>query len=72
MKKLHTAPDNVTWRGSSFSTEGDPAVEIAFLDHGGIAMRDSRDPAGAALIFTAEEWDAFLRGVDGSEFDRPA
>lgn len=34
-------------------------------------MRDSKNPTGPALIFTASEWDAFTAGVNDGEFDRP-
>jgi hypothetical protein len=30
---------------------------------GGIAVRDSKDPDGAVLVFTPYEWDAPLRGA---------
>jgi Domain of unknown function (DUF397) len=32
-------------------------------------MRDSKDPAGPRLAFTAAEWDAFIKGVKDGEFD---
>jgi len=42
-------------------------VEIADLPQGGRAVRDSKDPAGPVLTFTAAEWTAFTDGVrDGS------
>lgn len=28
-----------------------------------VALRDSKNPAGPALIFTADEWRAFTLGV---------
>ena len=34
-----------------------------------IHVRDSKDPAGPALHFTAIEWEMFLRGVACGEFD---
>ncbi|WP_045742534.1 DUF397 domain-containing protein [Actinoplanes rectilineatus] len=53
------------------STQGGSAanrVEVAFVDEA-IAVRDSRNPAGPALIFTAAEWDAFVGGAKDGEFD---
>jgi len=44
-------------------------VEVAFVDKA-IAVRDSKNPAGPALIFTADEWDAFVGGAKDGEFDR--
>jgi hypothetical protein len=32
-------------------------------------VRDSKDPAGPMLTFSAREWDAFLAGVRADEFD---
>ena len=34
-----------------------------------IAVRDSKNPHGAALIFPAAEWDAFVGGAKDGEFD---
>ena len=34
-----------------------------------VAMRDSKNPEGAALIFTPDEWIAFTAGVLDGEFD---
>ncbi|HEX5542187.1 MAG TPA: DUF397 domain-containing protein [Micromonospora sp.] len=51
--------------------DGDPsegAVEIAFVDDL-IGMRNSADPDGPVLVFTQDEWDAFVGGVQDGEFD---
>jgi hypothetical protein len=32
------------------------------------AVRDSKNPTGPALIFTAAEWSAFTAGVRSGEF----
>jgi hypothetical protein len=48
---------------------GDSCVEVAFVDEA-IAVRDSKNPQGPALIFTAAEWDAFVGGARDGEFDR--
>jgi hypothetical protein len=37
-------------------------VEAAGLA-GGVALRDSRSPDGATLVFTSATWGAFIRGV---------
>jgi hypothetical protein len=47
-------------------------VEVAFLDGGDIAMRNSRHPDGPALVFTRDEWNAFLGGARDGEFGFPA
>jgi uncharacterized protein DUF397 len=61
------------WIKSSYSgPTGGNCVEVAFQADGGIAVRNSRDPQGAALVFTPAEWDAFLAGAQDGEFARPA
>jgi len=44
-------------------------VEVANLPDGGRAVRDSKDPAGPILRFTAREWAAFVGGAKDGEFD---
>ncbi|HYN18293.1 MAG TPA: DUF397 domain-containing protein, partial [Actinomycetes bacterium] len=39
------------------------------LTGGGVAVRNSRDPEGPALVFTGAELDAFLGGVRDGDFD---
>lgn len=56
------------WRKSSYSSDDGNCVEVADLDGGARAVRDSKDPAGPALIFTAAEWAAFTAGVRAGEF----
>jgi Domain of unknown function (DUF397) len=58
------------WRKSSFSSgNGGACVEVAIVpgatEGAGsfVALRDSKDPAGPALVFTRDEWRSFLSGV---------
>ena len=52
---------DVTWIKSSYSgPTGGNCVETAALAASGLAVRDSRFPAGPALVFTASQWAAFL------------
>ena len=63
--------EHLAWRkGSLVSTDGGDRVEVAELPDGGRALRDSKDPQGAILQFTAPEWAAFIAGVAAGEFDR--
>ncbi|HEX5740755.1 MAG TPA: DUF397 domain-containing protein [Pilimelia sp.] len=48
----------------------DNCVEVAFVD-GAIAVRDSKNTGGPALLFTPAEWDAFVGGAKDGEFDLP-
>jgi hypothetical protein len=60
------------WVKSSYSgPTGGNCVEVAFLADGDVAMRNSRDPDGPALIFTRAEWHAFLGGACDGEFGLP-
>jgi hypothetical protein len=59
---------NVTWRKSSCSNGQYNCVEVADLNGGHRAVRDSKNPAGPALIFTPAEWAAFTVGVRNGEF----
>ena len=60
----------VTWRKSRRSgPQGGNCVEVANLPDGQVAMRNSRHPAGPALVFTAAEWAAFLGGARDGDFD---
>ena len=57
------------WRKSSYSGNGGATcVEVADLP-GIVAVRDSKDPDGPKLAFTADEWAAFTAGVKDGEFD---
>lgn len=58
------------WRKSSFSGNGNNnCVEMARLTTGEVAVRNSRDPDGPALIYTRAEVEALVRGVRSGEFD---
>jgi hypothetical protein len=65
-----------SWRKSSYSGgNGGACVEVAVLPGSKegsdyvIALRDSKNPEGPALIFTPDEWTAFTAGVLDGEFD---
>lgn len=57
------------WRKSSFSQGAGECVEFARAASGEILIRDSKNPGGPMLTFTAGEWRAFLAGVRNSEFE---
>jgi hypothetical protein len=60
------------WHKSSRSNGQGECVEVAFLDGGRVAVRDTKDAGhGPALVFTPGEWAAFVGGVQDGEFDRP-
>lgn len=60
----------VTWQKSRRSNPSGNCVELAALpDGGGIAVRNSRDPQGPALIYTRAEIEAFILGARDGDFD---
>ncbi|WP_239308080.1 DUF397 domain-containing protein [Frankia sp. Cj3] len=67
----HGADAPLNWRKSSYSGgTGGNCVEVATLPDGGRAVRDSKNPDGPVLRFTATEWTAFLAGAQDGEFDQ--
>ena len=58
------------WKKSSRSNGngGNNCVEVAILD-AGVAVRDSKNRSGPALIFNAVEWAAFVNSAKDGEFD---
>lgn len=61
--------ESLTWRRSSFcDNSSGNCVEVAEL-RGAFAVRDSKDPDGGVLVYTAGEWSAFRDAVKAGEFD---
>lgn len=59
------------------SGSGDGSIEIAFVAGASdttawVLMRVTGDPAGRVLTFGRHEWDCFLDGIRGHEFDDAA
>ena len=63
------------WRRSG---DGDGAIEIAFVDRDAgigtewVLMRVAGDPEDRVLVYDRNEWECFLDGVRGGEFDDAA
>jgi hypothetical protein len=52
------------WRKASYSSNnGGACVEVARNLPGVIAVRDSKDPYGLALVFTPAAWQTFVTQV---------
>jgi hypothetical protein len=61
--------ESALWvKASGSGPTGGNCVEVAFLVDGRVAVRNSRNPDGPALVFTAPEWDAFVGGAKSGEF----
>jgi hypothetical protein len=58
-----------TWRKSTYSgPQGGDCVEVADGVAGVMPVRDSKDPEGPALVFTAAAWAAFVADVKAGRF----
>jgi hypothetical protein len=55
------------WRKSTYSANGSTCVEVARNLPGIVAVRDSKNPHGPALIFAPAEWEAFTAGIRSGE-----
>ncbi len=62
--------NDAVWRKGSRSNGngGNNCVEVAFLE-AGVAVRDSKNRSGPALMFTPAEWIAFVDSTKDGEFD---
>jgi len=71
MSAERVRPDR--WRKGSRSNGngGNNCVEVANMDDGGVAVRDSKNPSGPVLFFTPTEWTAFVDSAKNGEFDTP-
>ncbi|MFF4346142.1 DUF397 domain-containing protein [Streptomyces sp. NPDC001530] len=58
------------WRKSRRSSGNGACVEVAFAE-GVVAVRDSKDTGGPALVFSPAEWTAFLGGAHDGRYGRP-
>lgn len=61
--------DHAQWRKSSYSGgSGGNCVEVAGNLPGEVAVRDSKDPNGPALLFTPAQWLAFVSAMRSPGF----
>ena len=61
--------EGATWRKSQRSNSQGACVELARLDTATVAMRNSRDPQGTALISSATAVRAMVSALRSGEFD---
>ena len=60
----------VAWKKSGRSNPSGNCVEMTALTNSSdIAVRNSRDPEGPALLYTRSEIAAFVRGAKDGDFD---
>ncbi|MFJ2955385.1 DUF397 domain-containing protein [Streptomyces sp. NBC_00669] len=59
------------WFTSSYSANGGQCIEVAAnlaASRGVVPVRDSKDPSGPALAFSADAFASFVAGVKAGEF----
>jgi Domain of unknown function (DUF397) len=56
-----------TWRKSSYSGQTGDCVEVAGSLPGAVAVRDSKDPEGPAVVLPPTAWRALARRVKDGE-----
>jgi hypothetical protein len=64
-----TRLDGAVWRKSARSNSQGACVELARLDSATVAMRNSRDPKGTALIYPADAVRAMVSALRAGDFD---
>lgn len=57
------------WIKSTKSPSGDNSCVEVFNTGRSIVVRNSNDPQGPSVAFTHQEWQAFVEGTKGDEFD---
>jgi len=60
---------DLAWHKSRYSNPSGNCVEMARLQDGQIAVRNSRHVDGPALIYTRDEIAALLLGIRDGDFD---
>jgi hypothetical protein len=58
------------WFKSGRSAPASNCVEVRYLPEGGVEVRNSKRPEGGSLIFTDDEFDAWVGGAKDGDFDR--
>jgi hypothetical protein len=58
----------VTWWKSTYSDSGAVCIECGIVDTETVAVRDSKDPHGPALLFTRAAMRAFVAAAASGEF----
>lgn len=60
---------NAKWFKSSYSANNGNCVEVAIFDDA-VAVRDSKNPTGPALQFSAQTWSGFVAAVRDGNFEK--
>lgn len=60
-------PFSVDWRTAKSCTANN-CVQVGVVDDA-VGIRDSKDPDGAILRYSVNEWKSFVAGVKNGDFD---
>jgi Domain of unknown function (DUF397) len=60
---MHPAPSRAAWRASSHSGANGDCVQVASRPPALVGVRDSKNPSGPMLAFTADQWQTFTTGL---------
>ncbi|MFF1417566.1 DUF397 domain-containing protein [Streptomyces sp. NPDC058280] len=60
MTMMTTLPSDLVWTKSSYSGGNSDCVEVAHGVPGTMPVRDSKNPAGAAIVIPAGAWTTFV------------
>ena len=52
-----------------YITQSPVCVSVAISPEKEVAVRQGNDPDRATLVFSSDEWNAFIKGVKNGEFD---
>ena len=72
MKKRSKIPFNPLdedFKKSSWSKNNPKTCVTVAMSDKGVAVRDSKDSSKSTQFYTHAEWQAFVAGVKGGEFD---
>lgn len=56
-----------TWRTATYTQGNGACVEVAGLGGGRVAVRDTKDRTGPAIVIAADQWRTFLTSTQKCE-----
>jgi hypothetical protein len=69
---MTTDLSRATWRKARASESANGCLEVAYLDDGRVAIRDTEDLGNPPFVVSAHVWTCFLDGAKNNEFNLPS